>query len=123
MRVVDKRKAVNGRSERTAAMVLVLALIISTWLAPVTNGGLANLATFTAWAIGLAVLVLAVLGIWLGSVHEEPVYIHPVLRWAFSLGWWIAVAWAAYHGMHWLAALHTLSGVLLWLNKARKVKA
>ncbi|MCO7246391.1 hypothetical protein [Halomonas sp. Mc5H-6] len=121
--MIHKPKAGDDQSERVAAMFIVHALIASTWLAPVLDGGLANLAGFAAWALGLLALVMAVLGIWLGSVHEEPVHIHPVLRWAFSLGWWSAVAWAAYHGMHWLAALHTLSGVLLWFSDARKVKA
>lgn len=123
MRVINKPKAVVDQSNCAAVMVIALALIVSTWLAPAVDGGLANLAGFTAWATGLLALGLAVLGIWLESVHEEPVSIHPVLRWAFSLGWWSAVAWAAYHGMHWLAALHTLSGVLLWFSDARKVKA
>lgn len=123
MRVIHKRKALIDQSESMAAIAVVLVLVVSTWLAPVIDGGLANLAGFAAWATGLLALVLAVLGIWLDSVYEEPVHIHPVLRWTFSLGWWSAVAWAAYHGMHWLAALHTLSGVLLWFNNARKVKA
>ena len=122
MRVINKPKAVVDQSDRSAEIV-TLVLIVSTWLVPVVDGGLANLAGFTAWASGLMVLVLAVLGIWLGSVHEEPVYVHPLLHWLSAVGWWSAVAWAAYHGMHWLAALHTLSGLLLWFNNARKVKA
>lgn len=105
------------------AGLLVAGVVVSTCLAPVTEGGLANLALFAAWALGLLVLVLAVLGIWLGSVYEEPLDIHPFLRWLSILCWWSTVAWTAYHGMPWLAALHTLSAFLLWFNNARKVKA
>lgn len=105
------------------AVLLVIGVVVPTWLAPIAQGGLANLAVFAAWAIGLMILALALIGIFLDSPHEPPPKLPRMLQWIFFISWWSAVAWAAYHGMYGLATLHTLSSVLFNLNKSRKVAA
>ena len=104
------------------AALLVIGVVVPTWLAPIAQGGLANLAAFAAWAIGLMILALALIGIFLDSPYESPPKLPKILWWVFFISWWSAVAWAAYHGMYGLAALHTLSSLLISLNKWRKVR-
>ncbi|UQI41910.1 hypothetical protein [Vreelandella venusta] len=102
------------------AVLLLVGVVLPTWLAPVTEGGLANLANFVAWASGLLVLALALLDLWLGSAHDEPVHVPTLIRWTFRLAWWSAVLWAAYHGLYALAALHTVSALLIRFSMTRK---
>lgn len=104
------------------AALFVAGVVVPTWLAPVAHGGMANLALFTAWAVGLMILAFTLTAIALDSPQDQPIHTPRALRWICILSWWSAVAWAAYHGMYWLAALHTVTVAMLKLDRVRKTR-
>lgn len=104
------------------AVLLVSGAVIATWLAPVARGGIASLALYAAWAIGLMILILTMIAFVMDSPLDTPTQVPSTLRWIFIISWWSAVAWAAYHGMYGLAALHTLTPMMVRLDHIRKTR-